>query len=233
MCFLTDLQNNLSEFWALPYHQNQTLQNKLNQVQTWQRERILTTHQTQFSDPNYQPMAKFLIEQLYGGEKFATLAKQLELIAKKGEKVEKFIPDTALATGVAGVNEAIFAVKLDLQLAEYLLKNDLIVNEENIIQSYRMVNAKLQREQQIAQLKQMCYQSDKYLKSFILQKTFTLAKPLAYKHHFDALYDFIADGFLAMKPIKNMADFIEPFCQKELQIIENVHNNTTNPFNIT
>lgn len=232
MSYLTDLQNSLTEFWAMPYHQNQALQDKLTQVQTWQRTRILTTHQAQFANPNYQPMANFLIEQLYGGEKFATLAKQLELIAKKGEKVEKFIPDTALATGVAGVKEAILAVKLDLQLAEYLLNNNLTVNEESIIKSYQVVNAKSEREQQITQLKQMCYQSDKYLKSFILQKTFTLAKPLAYKHHFDALYDFIAGGFLAMKPIKNMADFIEPFCQKELQIIENVHTNQANPFNL-
>lgn len=232
MSHLTDLQNSLAEFWALPYHQDENLHQKLQAVQAWQRNRILTTHQSQFADPNYQPMANFLIEQLYGGEKFATLAKQLELIAKKGEKVEKFIPDSALATGVAGVEEAIFAVKLDLQLAEYLLKNDLSVNEENIIKSYCAVNAKPEREQQISQLKALCYQSDKYLKSFILQKTFGLAKPLAYKHSFDALYDFIADGFLAMRPIKNMADFIEPFYQKELQIIENVHSNQANPFNL-
>lgn len=233
MSHLADLQQNLSEFWSLSYHQNPALHEMLNQVQTWQRERILTTHQAQFANENYQPMAKFLVGQLYGGESFNNFAKQLEIMAKRGEKVEKFIPENALVTGVAGVYEAIFAIKLDLQLAEYLLNNHLTVTEENMIKSYQAVNAKSEREQQIAQLKQMCYQSDKHLKSFILQKTFALAKPIAYSNDFQALYDFIQDGFSAIKPIKNMADFIEPFCQKELQIIENVHNNTTNPFNIT
>lgn len=230
MSYLADLQTELSQFWRLSYHQNPALSEKLNQMQTWQRERILTTHKTLFANPDYQPMADFLIGQLYGGEKFATLAKQLGLIAKKGEKVEKFIPDNALATGVAGVKEAIFAVKLDLQLAEFLFEKNLTVNEESMLNAYQAVNAKALREQQIAELKQMCYQSDKHLKSFLLQKSFALAKPLAYKHNYDALYDFIADGFLAIKPIKNMAEFIEPFCQKELQIIDNVHGNQTNPF---
>lgn len=82
-------------------------------------------------------------------------------------------------------------------------------------------------------LDKMFYQSDKYLKSFILQKTFALAKPLAYKHDFDALYEFINEGFVAMKPIKSMGDFIEPFCQKELQIIDNVHQNKPNPFSLS
>lgn len=233
MSTLAELQYNLTEFWALPYHSNPALFAKLQAVQAWQRERILAIHQDQFGDPKFQPMADFLVGQLYGGDKFATLAKQLERMIKKGEKVEKFIPDSALSTGVAGVNEAIFAVKLDLQLSQYLFDNQLDVNEQNMLTAYRAINAENERKQQIEQLRQMFYQSDKYLKSFILQKTFALAKPLAYKHDFDALYEFINEGFVAMKPIKSMGDFIEPFCQKELQIIDNVHQNKPNPFSLS
>ena len=93
MSALAELQYNLTEFWALPYHNNPALFAKLQAVQAWQRERILAIHQDQFGDPKFQPMADFLVGQLYGGDKFATLAKQLERMIKKGEKVEKFIPE--------------------------------------------------------------------------------------------------------------------------------------------
>mgnify|MGYP000402672121 CR=1 FL=1 len=84
----------------------------------------------------------------------------------------------------------------------------------------------------IEDLKTMCYRTDKYLKSFILQKAFSLAKGPAYKYKYQPLYDFIADGFVAMKPIKSIGKFIEPFCVKELQIIDNVHTGKPQPFDV-
>lgn len=40
----------------------------------------------------------------------------------------------------------------------------------------------------------------------------------------------IAEGFAAMKTIKSTGAFIEPFCDKELQIIDNVHSANPQPF---
>lgn len=230
MSILTDLQQNLTEFWQLEHHHNAELNQTLQAVQAWQRKRLLTTHQDLFAKKENQLMADFLIGQLYAGEKFELLAKQLERMAKKGEKLEKFIPQKSLETGVMGVNEAILVVKLDLQIAKYLFENNLTVNEENMITAYQVVNAKTAREAQLVNLANMCYLTQKHLKSFVLQKTFGLAKPLAQKHGFDVLYQFIDDGFMAIKPIKNMADFIEPFCAKERQIIDNVHSQKNSPF---
>jgi hypothetical protein len=226
------LQLDLESFWQLPYHDNAALAEKLAQVQSWQRDRIHRTHQALFGQPNHQAMGEFLIDQLYGGAKFNILAKQLGRMAGKAEKLEKFIPRTAVETGVAGIIEAITAIKLDLQLAQYLFDQNLEVNEANMLAAYQAVNARTAREKQIEDLKTMCYRTDKYLKSFILQKAFSLAKGPAYKYKYQPLYDFIADGFVAMKPIKSIGKFIEPFCVKELQIIDNVHTGKPQPFDV-
>ena len=145
---------------------------------------------------------------------------------------DRFIPKTAVETGVNGIQQAVKAIKLDLQLAQYLFDNQLDVNESSMLKAYQAVNAKDDRIQQINDLKAMCYQTDKYLKSFMLQKAFALAKGTAYKYKYEPLYDFIAEGFLAMKPIKSIGAFIEPFCAKELQIIDNVHTGKERPFDV-
>ncbi len=227
-----DLHQTLEAFWQLPFHNNPALADKLNQVQVWQRQRIHQTHQALFGIDKHQAMGEFLIDKLYGGEKFNLLAKQLGRIVGKAEKIEKFIPKTAIETGVGGISEAINAIKLDLQLAQYLFDHQLDVNDANMIAAYQAVNAKAERVQQINDLKAMCYQTDKYIKSFVLQKAFALAKGTAYKYKYEPLYDFIAEGFTAMKPIKSIGKFIEPFCAKELQIIDNVHTGKDQPFDV-
>ena len=232
MSSLSQLEQDLKQFRALPYHSDTQLAQKLSEVQAWQRGRIHKTHQALFASANNQAMGEFLIDQLYGGEKFNVLAEQLERMVQKAEKLEKFIPANAVSTGAAGIIEAINAIKLDLQLAQYLQENHLSVDEPSMIKAYQSVNAESARRQQIADLKQMCYRTDKYLKSFILQKAFSLAKGTAYKKGFQPLYDFIAEGFAAIKPIKSIGAFIEPFCEKELQIITNVHAGKEHPFDV-
>lgn len=230
MSAFQQLQQDLNDFWQLPYHTNKPLATKLKQVQAWQRERLDATHFELFNEPNNQAMGAFLINQLYGGEKFNLMAKQLTRIVGKAEKLEKFIPKNAVETGVSGVTEAIRAIKLDLQLAQYLHEQKLEVNETNMITAYQVVNAQTERYQQMQDLKAMCYRTDKYLKSFMLQKAFALAKGTAYKYKYQPLYDFIAEGFAAMRPIKSIGAFIEPFCEKEIMIIDNVHTAKPNPF---
>ena len=73
-------------------------------------------------------------------------------------------------------------------------------------------------------LKEVCYRTDKHLNSFMLKKAFGLAKTTAYRHGYQPLYDFIDTGFKAMKPLKSVSDFIEPFCKRELLIVDEVHN---------
>lgn len=230
MAVLSNLHNELTKFWQLPHHHDEKLAEVLSNVQIWQRNRIENTHQTLLSNPKYRPMGDFLVQQLYGGDKLYPLIKQLQALLEKNGKIEKFIPESALQTGVAGVLEMVNAIQLDLALAEFLYHEQKPINEQSMIEAYQAVNQQTERYQQIVDLKETCYLAEKNLKSFMLQKAFSFAKPLAYQYNIEHLYDFIDAGLQAIQPIKQMSDFIEPFGDKENAIIHNVHAGKANPF---
>ena len=223
MTALADLQQHLTRFWAMPHHEDETLDTKLKEVQSWQQARLKKTHQALFEQPKNQLMADYFLTQLYGGEEFKLLANQLARILPKAKKLERMAKESALEAGSMGIQAAIFAIELDLHLAQWLLAQDLAVNEDNMLAAYRAVNEEKERRIQIANLKEVCYRTDKHLNSFMLKQAFALAKGAAYRYNYRPLYDFIDTGFKAMKPLSSVSDFIEPFCERELLIIDEVH----------
>ncbi|MGM8871318.1 FFLEELY motif protein [Psychrobacter sp. 2Y5] len=223
MSALSELQHHLARFWQLPYHDDAALNEKLIEVQAWQRARIEQTHADVFEQPKNRPMADYFLTQLYGGDEFKKLAEQLQRIVPKAKKVERFAPAAALETGSMAIYAAILAIELDLHLAQWLIAQDLPVNAETMICAYRAVDEADERRAQLGNLKEVCYRTDKYINSFMLRKAFAMAKGTAYRHNYQPLYDFIDAGFTAMRPLKSVKGFIEPFCTRELTIVDQVH----------
>lgn len=223
MAALSELQTHLTRYWALDYHNDEALHIKLNEVQEWQRARIRETHKQMFEQPKNKPMANYFLTKLYGGQEFELLAKQLERILPKAKKLERLAKESALETGSLAIQASILAIELDMHLAQWLLKQDLPVNADNMLAAYRAVDEASERRTQIRNLRDVCYRTDKYLNSFMLRKAFAMAKSTAYNRGYQPLYDFIAAGFEAMGPLKSVSSFIEPFCERELQIIDQVH----------
>lgn len=223
MSALANLQQHLDRFWALPHHEDAALNKKLNEVQSWQQARIKRTHSTLFEKPKNQLMADYFLTQLYGGDEFKVLAEQLGRILPKAKKLERLAKESSLEAGSMGIQASILAIELDLHLAQWLLEQELAVNEENMLLAYRTVDEANERRVQINNLKDVCYRTDKDLNSFMLKKAFAMAKGTAYRYNFQPLYDFIDSGFKAMKPLKSVSSFIEPFCARELEVIDEVH----------
>ena len=223
MSALANLQQHLDRFWALPHHEDAALNKKLNEVQSWQQARIKRTHSTLFEQPKNQLMADYFLTQLYGGDEFKVLAEQLGRILPKAKKLERLAKESSLEAGSMGIQASILAIELDLHLAQWLLKQELAVNEENMLLAYRTVDEANERRVQINNLKDVCYRTDKDLNSFMLKKAFAMAKGTAYRYNFQPLYDFIDSGFKAIKPLKSVSSFIEPFCARELEVIDEVH----------
>ena len=88
---------------------------------------------------------------------------------------------------------------------------------------YQKACAKDARIAQLDDIADVCRQSDKYFNSFLLQNAFKLARGMAYDNGYQHLYDFINDGLAAMKPLKNIDDFVAPFVANELAVIEKTY----------
>lgn len=235
MSKLAALDQLLEQYKQLNYHTDPVLKQRLHEAQNWLKNRIQETHQDLFNEPKYVLMANYFINRLYGGPEFDDLALQIERLLKYAHKAEKIIPENAIKTGLKSVGLAVLAMELDEQVAKQLLKDypvDQVINDEMMRQTLIKLDQADARHQQLNMLDELGLSLDKYMRSFIMHTAFKMCKGTASKYNFELMYDFIGEGFVAMKPMKSAATFISAFTEKERMIVENVHSGQTNPFKI-
>ena len=233
MSKLAALDDLLALYYQLQYHQSPEIFQRLHDVQTWQKQRMQMTHAKQFAEKQNILMSEYFINRLYGGPDFDALAGQIARLMRYAHKAEKLIPENAVKTGTSGVSLAILAVQLDEQVAIQLLKdyhpNEKLTNEMMRV-TYRKLDQRVPRLQQLDLLDQLGISLDKYMRSFMVYTAFKMCKGTAHKYHFDIMYDFMQDGFLAMKPLKSAEKFVNSFTTIERQIIDKVHSGDFHPF---
>lgn len=233
MSKLAVLDDLLERYYQLNYHKNPVLLTRLQDVQAWQKTRMQRTHAKQFADKQNILMSEYFLNRLYGGPDFDALANQIARLTKYAHKAEKLIPDNAVTTGTLGVELAIFAVQLDEQVAAQLLEDyhpHEPLNDEMMRLTYLKLDQGEDRLKQLALLDQLGKFLDKYMRSFIVQAAFKMCKGAAQKYHFEVMYDFMQDGFLAMKPLKSAEKFVHDFTATEREIIAKVHAGEPRPF---
>ncbi|SDB81429.1 FFLEELY motif protein [Acinetobacter boissieri] len=235
MSKLSILDELVQRYHQLKYHQKSALKQRLTDVQQWQKLRLQQTHQNLFSQPKNQRMASYFVTRLYGSPDFDALAAQIERLIQHAHKVEAIIPGTAIQTGTHAISLAILAVELDEQIAQALLHHypaKLIISDEMIESCYKELNQHAKRQQQLDMTDQLGQYLDQYLRSRMLHVAFKIAKPLAYKHQFHTAYDFIAEGFSALKPMSSATDFVKKFTTQERQVLTHIQQGKARPFQI-
>ena len=233
MSKLAALDDLLALYYQLNYHQNPAIFQRLQDVQAWQKQRMQRTHAKTFAEKQNISMSEYFLNRLYGGPDFDALAGQIARLMKYVHKAEKLIPENAIKTGTSGVALAILAVRLDEQVAMQLLQ-DYHPNEALTDEMMRLTYLKLdqgqQRLEQLDLLDQLGKSLDKYMRSFVVYTAFKMCKGTANKYHFQIMYEFMQDGFLAMKPLKSAEKFVQDFTAVERQIIHKVHAGDLAPF---
>ncbi len=227
------LDDLILSYQQLNYHQNTQLAQRLSEVQAWQKKRMQRTHATHFSKKNHQLMANYFLNRLYGADDFDEMAKQIQSLIKHIHKIEKMIPENAFQTGKAGLVLAVYAVQLDEQVAAQLLQDypaEQTIDDEMMRLSYLKLNQATARLQQLSMIEQLGLGLDQYLNSFMVQTAFKMCKNLAYKHNYNLSYDFVNEGFLAIKPLKSAENFVSTFTQIERELVAKVHQGHLQPF---
>ena len=233
MSKLAALDQLLEQYQQLSYHTDPILKNRLHEAQTWLKNRIQMTHQDLFNQKENVLMAQYFLNRLYGGPEFDDLAVQIERLLKYAHKAEKIIPENAIKTGLKSVGLAVLAMQLDEQVAAQLLKDypaDQVIDNEMMRQTLIKLDQYDARLDQLSLLDDLGGALDKYMRSFIMHTAFKMCKGTASKYRFELMYDFIGEGFIAMKPMKSAANFIHTFTVKEREIVEKVHAGEPNPF---
>jgi len=233
MSKLSSLYYLLNLYYQLNYHQNPEIFQRLQDVQAWQKQRMQATHSKQFAEKQNVLMSEYFLNRLYGGPDFDALAEQIARLMKYAHKAEKLIPENAVKTGTSGVSLAILAVQLDEQVAMQLLEDyhpHEALNDEMMRLTYLKLDQGQPRLKQLDLLDQLGFSLDKYMRSFMVQTAFKMSKGAASKYNFNIMYEFMQDGFLAMKPLKSAEKFVKDFTAVERQIIHKVHAGDPHPF---
>ena len=223
----------LQQYNAFNYHEEPALAQRLHDVQSWIKQRLEHSHQELFNKPENQIMAQYFLKRLYGGPDFDALAKQIERLLKFAHKVENLIPANAIKTGTKSVSLAVLATQLDEQVAKQILADyplDTPLTDEIMRQTFLKLEQHDARYEQLNLLDELGVTLDKYMRSTMMYAAFKMCKGVAHKHQFDGMYEFIQEGFDAMKPMKSAAAFIKTFTAKEREIIEKVHSGHPDPF---
>lgn len=233
MSKLAVLDELLVRYHQLNYHHHPQIFQRLQEVQAWNRQRIQRTHQLQFAEKSNTLMAAYFLNRLYGGPDFDSLAAQIIRLTQFAHKAEKLIPANAIKTGELAISLSILAVQLDEAVAMQLLADypaDQNISDEMMRLSYIKLNQLESRQVQLNMLDQLGEYLDQYLRSFMLHTAFKMCKNTAHKYKFDGMYDFIDEGFSAIKPLKSAAKFIKEFIILEQKIIQKVDSSHPDPF---
>lgn len=223
----------LTDYQSAIHHQHPDTLIILTAIQDWQAQRMYRTHRALFAQADITPLADFFIEQVYHHRSFDILANQLIIACQNAlsgvGKLEQLVPSRIMQAGLLSLQASLDAIMLDLQLAKLYQQNGgtpstvVQLDADTMIRLYRQSDAQYARIQQIQNIQIVCTQSYHYFNSFILHQAFKLAKNRAYQNGYQPLYDFIFAGLHAIRTIKRIDDFIQPFIQKELQIVKAVH----------
>jgi hypothetical protein len=177
MSKLAALDELLEQYYQLHYHQDSVLFQRLQDVQTWQKQRMQRTHNKAFAEKQNLLMAEYFINRLYGGPDFDALAGQIARLSKYAHKAEKLIPENAIKTGTSGVELAILAVRLDEQVAMQLLKDHHpyeALTDDLMRQAYLKLEQGEERLKQLYLLDQLGKNLDKYMRSFMVYTAFKM-----------------------------------------------------------
>ncbi len=231
MSTVESLSHQLLRYKRLKFHHNRPLTNKIIKVQRWQIQRMKTMHAELFNQPGHRALAGFLLKRLYSLKDMRRLAHQLNKALTEHIKLEKFLPESVRATAELGLELAFITLYLDEQIAIYCLSHgDLELTEDILCTASLELDHFKMRQQQLMLLTRFGEALHAFGKSFLIQSAFKLAKRTAYNRGFSVLYDYLDEGFHAVKAAPSAQQFFAEFTAQEAILMQRVKDGYPNPF---
>ncbi|MEQ3639114.1 MAG: hypothetical protein ABNH03_05080 [Alteromonas sp.] len=211
------------------------LANKLNlmalihQLQDWQCQRLLVSHDDLAKQQRYQKAMAFFVEELYGPKDFSQRDADLVRVIPKLAKV---LPEKAMNAMNDALSLNALSFDLDMEMAQYLNKHFATqqINRDSYAQAYRSVGRKDDRESQITIISHLGDQLADVIKVRGIGMLISMSRRPAKMAGLLALHEFLDRGFNAFKAIGDVQSFIQPVLERETRLMEILlSENTTLP----
>ncbi|APD86724.1 hypothetical protein BM527_11830 [Alteromonas sp. Mex14] len=191
----------------------------IHQLQHWQCERLLVTHDELAQQKRYQKAMAFFVDELYGPKDFSQRDADLVRVIPKLAKV---LPDKAMNAMDDALSLNALSFDLDMAMAQYLQAHfpNEPINRDNYALAYRHVGRIDDRTHQIDIISHLGDQLADVIKIRGIGMLISLSRRPAKLAGLLALHEFLERGFDAFKALGDVQSFIQPVLVREKAIMQ-------------
>ncbi len=191
----------------------------IHQLQYWQCERLLISHDDLAKQQRYQKAMAFFVEELYGPKDFSQRDADLVRVIPKLAKV---LPEKAMNAMNDALSLNALSFDLDMAMAQYLTQHypDSDINRDNYAKAYRSVGRYKDRAHQIDIISHLGDQLAEVIKVRGIGMLISLSRRPAKMAGLLALHEFLERGFNAFKAIGDVQSFIRPVLSREKALMQ-------------
>lgn len=223
------IRDGIARYRAWQRHHDAALAERVLAVQAAQTARLRQTHADLLADPITAPLTCFFLNEIYTGLDLEELAREIERALPIAVRL---LPDSVMRTAAIAAEANALTGELDEAVAQWLLDHDADAADEHALAEALRQSRLPERHHQAELLRELGLGLDRYVRSRMILGTFRLVARPARAAGFRGLYDFMDHGFTVMKPMRSVADFLDTFLGRELNILDNLATLRPQPFRL-
>lgn len=186
----------------------------ITDVQDWQCQRILATHQEMLHQPRFAPALHFFVDHVYGPQDFSQRDQDIgRLVPKLG----KYLPASALVSLGDALQLNALSFELDYALARNLKSQT--IDRQLYAGAYLNCDNQPQRQTQLQLMQALGNHLADAVATKGISTLLMLSRRPAKKAGLGVLHQFMSSGHKAFKHLGKADDFILPIVQREQQLM--------------
>jgi hypothetical protein len=201
------------------------LQARLAELQQWQSQRLMKSHDDLHRNPRYRLAVEFFFQELYGAGD--PRARDRDLI-KVQRVMEKLLPTDALRALCLAIELEVLSQELDAGVVRALPAGPITV--DRYADGYRGAARRADRERQILLLGEIGGYLDHVVKKPIIRALVRLARGPAHAAGFGLLQEFLERGLDAFEAMRGADEFLATIREREWRAMERLFAGTPDPF---
>jgi hypothetical protein len=192
----------------------QNLTENIRELQIWQTNRLLTTHDDLWSSKRFKPVMQFFADEVYGPKDFT--GRDIEL-TRAAPTMAKIIPEKGLQSLKTALRLDSLSLELDVALAKKL--GGQAVNRDSYFDCFHQSCEKHQREEQIQLLEILSLDMPTVVKIPGISLILKLSRKPAKVAGVEISHAFLEKGFNSFKKIGDVYDLINPIISRERELM--------------
>lgn len=203
------------------YIAQENLTSNIRDLQTWQTNRLLITHDDLWQSKRFRPAMQFFVDELYGPKDFSQ--RDIEL-ARVVPKMAKVLPNKGLVSLEAALRMNCLSLELDIALVKELRNKE--INRVNYFDCYRQSGERRKREEQIELLESLGIDLAEVVKVSGISTILLLSRKPAKVAGVKSLHEFLEKGFKSFKKLGDVNDFLGPIISRERALMQSLYSAT-------